>query len=193
MLHISEQKIELRAAILERIRHMNEQQRAAESRSIALRILEALPKDRAVCVYYPLSTEPDLLSLLAEILTRNQPLFLPAFDGQNLVMHRVLDLSQLQTGSFGIPEPSSDAEILDTKTPVTVLIPGRAFGAAGGRLGRGNGGYDRWITAHRQENAQSRYFGVAFDCQMVNSVPMEEHDAPVDGVFTPRGFVPAQK
>ncbi|MFH1444290.1 MAG: 5-formyltetrahydrofolate cyclo-ligase [Candidatus Peregrinibacteria bacterium] len=193
MPHLSDQKEELRTAILERIQHMNAQERAAQSRSIERRILETLPTEGAVCAYFPLQTEPDIRALLAELLTRNQPLYLPVFDGSTLVMRRVHDLSHLQASSFGIPEPSADAEILDPTETIVALIPGRAFDQAGGRLGRGNGGYDRWITAHRAENGESQYFGVAYDCQVVNVVPMEEHDAPVDGIFTPRGFTLIQK
>ena len=32
----------------------------------------------------------------------------------------------------------------------TILIPGRAFDAKGNRLGRGNGGYDKWIAEQRE-------------------------------------------
>ncbi|OIO54201.1 5-formyltetrahydrofolate cyclo-ligase [Candidatus Peregrinibacteria bacterium CG1_02_54_53] len=193
MPHISDQKRELRDAILERIQRMNVQERAAESRSIEQRIFKMLTADIVVCAFFPLQTEPDIRTLLAEILTRNRHLYLPVFDGTQLVMRRVHDLAHLTTSTFGIPEPPADAERLDPAVPIVALIPGRAFDRAGGRLGRGNGGYDRWISKHRIANGQSHYYGVAFECQITNTVPMEEHDAPVDGVFTPRGFTSAHK
>ncbi|MDD5103166.1 MAG: 5-formyltetrahydrofolate cyclo-ligase [Candidatus Peribacteraceae bacterium] len=193
MPHLSEQKQELRQAILERIRHMNEQARAAESRSIVRQLFGVLPQDRAVCAFFPLQTEPDIRPLLSAIITRDQPLFLPAFDGHMLVMRRTRDLAQLQTSTFGIPEPPGDAEALDVHAPVIALIPGRAFDRTGGRLGRGNGGYDRWMNAHRKENGQSLYYGVAFDCQLVSEVPMEEHDVVLDGMITGRGFASQRK
>ena len=193
MPHLSDQKEELRTAILERIQHMNAQERAAQSCSIERRILETLPVEKVVCAYFPLQTEPDIRALLAELLTRNQPLYLPAFDGSALVMRRVHDLSRLQVSSFGIPEPAADAEVLDPAETIVAMIPGRAFDQAGGRLGRGNGGYDRWINVHRANNNQSQYFGVAYDCQIVSVVPMEEHDAPVDGVITGRGLIDKTK
>ena len=193
MSHISEQKTELRAAILERIQYMNEQARTAESRSIARRILEELPTDSVICAFFPMKTEPDIRLLLTEIITRGQELFLPTSDGHALVMRRTYDLAHLITSDYGIPEPASDAEKLDAHTPVIALIPGRAFAADGGRLGRGNGGYDRGIASHRSQNDQSRYYGVAFDCQIVSAVPMEEHDVPLDGYISARGFTLAQK
>lgn len=199
MSHITEQKQELRAAILERLQGMNELSRAAESRTIVRRILEVLPHDKAVCAYVPLKTEPDIRPLLEEILKRGQPLYLPVCAppatpvGNRLLMLRITNLVDLIPGSCGIPEPDPSSPALDPKIPVIVLVPGRAFDVTGGRLGRGNGGYDRWITEHRAENSRSQYFGVAFDCQMVSAVPIEPHDAPVDGVFTSRRFEPVQK
>lgn len=191
--HITERKAELRTAILERIQHMDDQARSAESRSIVRRALEVLPADRAVCAFFPLKTEPDIRPLLRAIITRKQVLYLPAFDGQRLVMRRTADLSQLEQSPLGIPEPAAEAAALDRHIPVIALIPGRAFDLSGNRLGRGNGGYDRWINAHRGENGKSLYYAVAFECQLVASVPVEAHDAPIDGIVTVRGLTSIQK
>lgn len=193
MTHVSEQKKELRAAILERIQHMNEQARAAESRSITRRLLDILPVDTPICAFFPLKSEPDIRPLLEEILSRKQELSLPAFDGQKLVMRRVTDLAHLRPSTFGIPEPAPDFPALDVSVPVIALIPGRAFDHTGNRLGRGNGGYDRWINAHRRENGKSLYYAVAFECQLVADVPVEAHDAPLDGIVTVRGLERIQK
>ncbi|MFH0851299.1 MAG: 5-formyltetrahydrofolate cyclo-ligase [Candidatus Peregrinibacteria bacterium] len=191
MSNLSEQKAELRAAILERIQHMNEQSRSAESRSIVRRILEVLPVDRTICAFAPMKTEPDIQPALEEILRRGQALYFPAFDGRHLVMRKAMHLTDLVASSFGIPEPPDTCPPLDPGESVIVLVPGRAFDQKGGRLGRGNGGYDRWLSEHRMNNAASQYYGVAFDCQLVSEVPMEEHDVFLDGIISARGFAPA--
>ncbi len=49
------------------------------------------------------------------------------------------------------------------------------------------------MTEHRTANAASHYYGVAFDCQLVSAVPMEEHDVFLDGMITGRGFERVQK
>lgn len=202
MTHVYEQKKELRAAILERIQRMNKQARDAASRSIVRRLLEVLPQNLALCAFFPLPTEPDIRPLLSAVIARGQPLYLPACapakastGGSNhlLVMRRVSDLTLLRPGSCNIPEPPDDAGALDAAIPAVVLIPGRAFDLEGGRLGRGNGGYDRWIGMHRAVNTQSAYYGVAFECQMVNAVPVEAHDAALDGIVTERGLEGIEK
>lgn len=189
MPHISEQKQELRTAILERIRHLNEQSRAAESRTIVRRILDILPHDKAVCAYVPLQSEPDIRPLLFELLAQQRSLYLPSGGAGTLfTMRRIEDLSRLVTGQTGIPEPGPDAPLLPPSLPVVALIPGRAFDAACHRLGRGNGGYDRWMN-ERRKTGETLCYGVAFECQIVPQVPVEDHDATLDGVITGRGLL----
>ncbi len=81
-----------------------------------------------------------------------------------------------------------EAPHLEESLPAVVLVPGRAFDAKGARLGRGNGGYDKWIAQERSRNAPYQYWGVAFECQVVDEVPVEAHDQKLDAVVTARGF-----
>jgi 5-formyltetrahydrofolate cyclo-ligase len=55
------------------------------------------------------------------------------------------------------------------------------------RLGRGNGGYDRWISAVRPINPSIQYIGVCFECQVVGDIAYEAHDEKVHRVVTSRG------
>ncbi|MEI8230662.1 MAG: 5-formyltetrahydrofolate cyclo-ligase [Candidatus Peregrinibacteria bacterium] len=193
MTHPSVEKATLRKAILERLQKIPDHMKAAESRSITRRIVESLPQDIAICGFVPLKTEPNIRPALEEILQRNQPLYLPVFDGKALTFRKTTDLETLIMGPHGIPEPPKSAPILPENLPLFVLVPGRAFDAHGGRLGRGNGGYDRWITEHRKSGVESKCVGVAFDHQIVPEVPMEEHDQYVDAVITGRGSLASDK
>jgi 5-formyltetrahydrofolate cyclo-ligase len=64
--------------------------------------------------------------------------------------------------------------------PDVIVIPGRVFDIRGGRLGRGRGHYDRLLTMH----SKSLKIGVCFDVQLVDKVPMEEWDIPMDRIFS---------
>ena len=66
------------------------------------------------------------------------------------------------------------------------LVPGIAFSRDGARLGQGGGWYDR-VLVHRR--ADSLVVGVAFDEQIVDEIPCEAHDIPLDFLCTPRDFV----
>jgi len=190
---LAEQKERLRVSILERLAHLSEKDREAESRSVVRRLLEIVPADAVICGFVPMKTEANILPFLEEVLTRGQRLFLPTFDGHTIALRAVNDLSQLRVNSFSIPEPPRDAPLLDPQEPVIAIIPGRAFDARGARLGRGNGAYDRWIKERRTTSTDSRYYGTALLCQLVNEVPMAEHDQFLDGVVLASGLIEAKK
>jgi 5-formyltetrahydrofolate cyclo-ligase len=56
------------------------------------------------------------------------------------------------------------------------------------RLGYGAGYYDTFLTRLRISTPRARIIGVAFDLQRVAELPIEPHDALLDGVITESGF-----
>jgi 5-formyltetrahydrofolate cyclo-ligase len=92
-----------------------------------------------------------------------------------------------------ILEAHEDCPLIDDADIAVAVVPGRAFSRDGHRMGRGNGGYDYWIAAQRKRRPDTRFIGVCFDCQLVQDVPMEAHDQPVDMVVTSRGIVTAKR
>ncbi len=182
------EKFTLRRAINERLARLNEKDRAAESRSIVRRIREHLPEDLSVlCAFMPMANEPDIRPLLEALLQKHITLSLPRTEGKAFTFRTITDLTQLERGPFGILEPRVETDALDLKTVQLVLVPGVAFDPSGNRLGRGNGGYDKFLARLRAENPAALAWGIAFDCQMVNAIPVQQHDAKVDAVVTPRG------
>ena len=168
---------------------MNSKERAAESRSICRRILPLIPKGSTVTAYYPLKTEVDLRSLLQEFKKENIKVFLPVFDGRTLIFREFSNESELAKGELHILEPPHSSPLLDPQSLDFALVPARAFDESGWRLGRGNGGYDLWIRKQRALNPHTKIFGIAFECQVLRSVPREEHDERVDGIITARGLM----
>ncbi len=101
--------------------------------------------------------------------------------------------SNLEPGAFGILEPTaalrSDPNRAVAPSSFDVLlVPGLAFDANGGRLGRGAGFYDRFLPLLLPK---TRLFGIAFDAQIVNRVPTTPLDFAVDAVVTPTQILTA--
>lgn len=67
-----------------------------------------------------------------------------------------------------------------------VLVPALAVDRAGHRLGRGGGSYDRALT---RVQATATVLAVVHDDEVLDAVPSEPHDRPVDGVLTPSGVL----
>jgi 5-formyltetrahydrofolate cyclo-ligase len=183
------EKTRLQQSIRERLERLSKAEREAESRSICRRLIENLPDDvRTACAFVPIRDEVDIRPVLHELRKRGISIFLPCFE-KALAFREARDFGELTPGAFRIPEPPPEADLLDPKALDLAIVPGRAFDATHNRLGRGNGGYDRWIRAQRAANLRTRFWGVCFECQVVNAVPMEPHDERVDAVITPRGML----
>jgi 5-formyltetrahydrofolate cyclo-ligase len=175
----------------ERLDHLSSNERAAESRTLCRELLKVLPASPCtIAAYMALPSEPDLALLFDHAAGRGDVLFLPCYNAQTHVMvfRRWHHGDPLVHSALNIPEPVPAAEELHVQNLDVVLVPGRAFDRAGNRLGRGNGGYDRWIAALRAVNPRTQVWGVAFECQWVQLVPTEPHDQKVDAIITARGI-----
>ena len=110
-------------------------------------------------------------------------------DRDTLDVHEVSDPDDLVLGAFSIREPRPDAPRVDIADIDVVLVPAVAFDRRGYRLGYGGGFYDRFLA--RLPEGPLR-IGVAFDEQLIDEVPAEAHDEPVDLVVTPGAVLHTQ-
>ncbi|MHA7818146.1 MAG: 5-formyltetrahydrofolate cyclo-ligase [Erythrobacter sp.] len=86
--------------------------------------------------------------------------------------------SELETGPYSIRQPDPEAQEC---TPDILFVPLVGFTERLERLGQGGGHYDRWLATHPQATA----IGLAWDAQLVESLPVEPHDMALDAVVTP--------
>jgi 5-formyltetrahydrofolate cyclo-ligase len=88
-----------------------------------------------------------------------------------------------QVGLFGISEMVGEVVAPSVFQGVDLLlIPAAAVDSSGMRMGWGRGYFDRALAALER---QPPVFAVVFDDELVETVPAESHDRPVDGVVTP--------
>ena len=180
-------KATLRNNIESRIAAMTPRERAQESKKICHILRKRIPERVIVCGYMPLQTEVDIRTFLEDCLKREQIVCLPRYEDGQVTFYRISDLQTLTRGRYDIPVPPREAQALEEWQAAVVLVPGRAFDLHGNRLGRGGGGYDRWIARQRKANPDTQFLGVAFTCQLVDEVPTEPHDQKVDEVMTAKG------
>lgn len=183
-------KEHLRRSVRERLKHLAAAERDAESRTLCKEMLRALPeKTLVVSTYLPTPNEADVTYLLEKLLARGCNVCGPSSVGQGFEFRRFHALDELIAGRFGIREPLRSNELMKLEDVDYVFVPGVAFDRRGYRLGRGNGGYDRWLAQLRAVNKKAVVWGIAFEFQLTDSVPTEAHDQRMDGVFTARGLI----
>ena len=127
--------------------------------------------------------EIDTAPLLRFALARGQRLICPRVDREanRLRLHLIADPAHdLEPGTLGIPEPRRACPVVDPAEVDWALVPGLAFDAAGFRLGRGKGHYDRLLPTLR---AEAPRWALALGPQWVDALPIEAHDQPLDGIL----------
>ena len=86
----------------------------------------------------------------------------------------------MEISRYGLRNPSGN-EIMDVAQIDMVVVPGLGFDESGDRLGRGAGFYDRFLASH---NFKGIRCGLAFEDQLMASVPVDEHDMRLDMLVT---------
>lgn len=158
--------------------------RAAAGEAIADRVLalDGIEKVHTVLGYAATPQEADVAAALDALRDHGARIAYPRVCGDGSLELHWAEPGQLVSGFRGILEPPEDAPAALPSEIDLVLVPGTAFDAACCRLGQGGGCYDRLLPLLRPD---ALCVGIAFDEQLVESVPTESHDAPLDAVVTP--------
>jgi 5-formyltetrahydrofolate cyclo-ligase len=136
-----------------------------------------------VLFFAPLLGELDLTSLLPEAVAGGKTVSLPRFNENNGQYDaiQIHDLARdCAPGKFGIAEPVAQCAPFPLMQLDLILVPGVGFDLAGRRLGRGQGFYDRLLA-----QTKGKKCGVAFDQQIIEQIPGEKHDVPMNFILTP--------
>jgi len=155
------------------------------SRAICERVQQqdAWRKAKTVLLFSAVAREPDLGALITAALQANKTVALPRYDSVSAA-YQVCSVhnpeSQLITGQFSIREPSPECPVVELNKLDLALVPGIGFAVKGCRLGRGKGHFDRML-----ERVSGWKCGVAFDWQIVDEIPTEQHDIQLDSIVTP--------
>ena len=146
------------------------------------------PAGAVVSGYWAIRDEIDAMPLLARLVGAGFVCCLPAVGGKGEALQfRVWTPgAALSRGPFRIPEPT---EAATPAQPTHLLVPLLAYDRDGYRLGYGGGYYDRSLRALRRTRPIVAV-GLAYTEQLMQGLPREEHDEPLDWIVTERGAMP---
>ena len=173
---VKDQKKALRRLMRELKSQISQEQKQSEADTVFAAI-EATPefsKAESILLYYSLPDELPTHEVL-QCWHAIKRIYLPRVKGDDLEIvayNGMLD----DDNDFHIGEPVGPA--LDV-VPDMVIVPAVALDSRCHRMGRGRGYYDRLL-----QDSHSFKLGVALDCQLVENVPCEPHDQPLDAIAT---------
>lgn len=145
---------------------------------LVLRSIEKMPcfqKAQSVLMYYSLPDELPTHNFVQKWAAEKK-VYLPRVVGDDL---EIAIYGELATdGKYGIEEPTA-ASVLPDEIDL-VIVPAVALDIKGNRLGRGKGYYDRLLP----QCPQAYKIGVALECQLLEELPVDPFDVPLDAVLT---------
>lgn len=180
-----EAKKSLRKSALAARRSLTVEARQKASEAIVQRLLseEAYQRAKTVFAYAAMPEEVQLNAFLQKALEDGKLVGIPLITGKGTMEAvRLQRLEDLAPDAYGILSVAKEHRVLlDPKEINLVAVPGVAFDRSGGRLGMGAGFYDRFLS---EKATIAQRIALTFECQLVEQVPVEPHDAFVDIILT---------
>jgi len=187
MEEIREKKQEIRNNIATILENLSDKEIAKKTKQIEDNLFEFANflEAKIVLLYINKKSEVASRNIIKRCLDYNKIVILPAFDTKaykmKLMKVDALD-NDLITGPRGILEPDINrCKIVPVDCVDLAIIPGVAFDEKGGRIGTGEGYYDRFIP---KLSITTRKVAIALECQIIQQVPVESHDNHVDIIIT---------
>jgi 5-formyltetrahydrofolate cyclo-ligase len=160
---------------------LSETDRSNWSAAIGRRVLqlEVVRSARRVFAFISNGTEVHTHDLIHRLLADGKEVAVPKIIGKTpMIACRLRDWSDLKPAQLGILTPAI-SDPMEGAFDV-VITPGLGFTPLGQRIGYGAGYYDGWFATH-----EAHYkIAVAFEAQIVPTMPTTRTDVPVDAIAT---------
>lgn len=133
---------------------------------------------KSIYGYLPYNQEVRTTAMLAQAQKDGKRIAVPKILGDTMIFVWLDDLSAVERGYSGIPEPVDLTPVADDPTAL-VLMPGMAFDPEGHRCGYGGGFYDKFLASEPGHPT----LALCYDFQVLPHLETEEFDIPVDCVL----------
>ena len=127
-------------------------------------------------------------NIIKDALKKGKNVAVPYMTGKphEMVFLKIDGLDNLVENKYGILEPVfNEEDIVNSDESTFIIVPALVLDNNKNRMGYGGGFYDKYLS----ENKYLCSVGVAYDFQIVENVPTEENDVPLDIIVTNRGIV----
>lgn len=159
----------------------------ARASAAACELLVATPEFQAastVMIFLPLKHEIDTRTLALRAWQQQKIVTVPlvSYEQKHMIPVELRSLEEsMNTDHYGVRTPQGAPHPIETID--LVVMPGLGFDRHGHRIGRGLGFYDRFLA---QKNFAGSSCGIAMEQQVVEDIPITQHDMPLNMLVTDR-------
>lgn len=149
-----------------------------------LKGLDSYKNAKRIMSFVSMEGEVDTHPLIEEGIEEGKSIVVPitVHETRELLLSDLFSLSELEVADFNIEVPKKEfLRLVDPGTVDLILVPGVAFAKDGYRVGYGGGYYDRFLS---KIHSSIPTIGLGFDLQIVDKVPVDSYDIPIDLIIT---------
>ena len=181
-------KKELRRLLINKRFNINEEKRELYSQKIGTFLYELIIRCnfQTVLLFSPVKGEPDVSPLTEALIKNSISVGFPVSLTQSttLEFRKISSCQDLKLGAYNILEPDESSPVIGDFTNALCVVPAIAYDKSGMRLGYGKGYYDRFLGSNNITSV-----GVCYSDLLVDSLPFESTDIPVDIIITEGGVI----
>lgn len=182
-------KRELRRRMLDRLRHLSRAEKQAYDRRIAAYLYEwpQWQKAQVIAITVARETEVDTVPIIEQAWREGKKVGVPKCNPltKTMTFRQIQSFTQLEKAYAGLLEPIEEQTVAIGRDEFDlIIVPGVCFTKDGYRIGYGGGYYDRYLPGSAAVTA-----ALAYSFQVVDDIPVEEHDVPVGFIITDQGVI----
>lgn len=187
----NQEKSELRRRLRRARAQLSGDERAAAEREIGRLLKRRIKRGGKIGVYWPMGSELRLDGFVRAAQKRGAKLYLPYIEPCSRRMwftpYPADGVKQeRKRGRAKLHVPQFAGRKIRVHGLSLLLVPIVGIDREGYRLGQAGGYYDATLSAMKYR-LQAKTIGVGFACQLVDRLPHEAHDVPLDGFVSERG------
>jgi len=172
---------------------MSADERNAATETISRLLKPYIKKGRKIGVYWPMGKELRLDGFVRAAQKRGAKLYLPYIEPRSRRMwftpYPANGVKQeRKRGRAKLNVPQFAGRKIRVHGLSILFVPIVGIDREGYRLGQAGGYYDATLAAMKYR-LQAKTIGVGFDCQLVDTLPREPHDLPLDGFVSELGVL----
>ncbi len=188
-------KKNIRELIIEERSQLSESAHRSHSRKIIdlLKATKYYKEAKVIMCFVSFNDELDTHQFIKEALSEGKRMVIPitVHKTKELIPSELMDFQELEPGYFNILTPKKEfIRPVEQSEIDLVVVPGVVFDPYGYRVGYGGGYYDRFLSSIATIVPK---IAVGFGMQLVERVPRESFDIPVDMIITEKGVTPCSE
>ncbi len=184
-------KKSIRERILEKRAQMSEKELFEKSMIIAEKLfeLDEYKDAKRIMSFVSNGTEVHTHDIITSSINAGKSVTVPytIHNPREMIASEIFDFAELEIGYYNILSPRKEFHrFVEPGTLDLILVPGVGISLEGYRVGYGGGYYDRFLDQIRKD---TKKIALIYDMQIVDQVPIEDFDIPVDMIITEKRII----